>query len=135
MNLNNPAPYPSTARRCFWDAEYIASQPFCITSKLTEEELKALAEFEELKFWESLEAMEKSLISLTQDEPVEALEYSKTESIKESLNRGLLDFDQFLLSDEYQEFCEEKGLDSITSKLTEELFTKHTKKRSDFLTR
>lgn len=27
-NLYNPNPYPSKTRRCFWDAEYIASQPF-----------------------------------------------------------------------------------------------------------
>lgn len=48
-------------RLCYWDPAYIASQPFCISSKLTDQEAKELADFEELKFWERNETLKESL--------------------------------------------------------------------------
>lgn len=48
-------------RLCYWNPAYIASQPFCITSRLTDKEAKELAEFEELKFWERNENLKQEL--------------------------------------------------------------------------
>jgi hypothetical protein len=75
-HLYNPVPYPANTRRCYWDAEYIASQPFCITSKLTEQELVDLAAFEEMKFWESIEAIQAELTAKERDEMLEGLQES-----------------------------------------------------------
>ena len=63
MNLCNPLVTPAGLRCCYWDAAYIASQSFCITSKLTDKEANDLAEFEELKFWERNEILKKELES------------------------------------------------------------------------
>lgn len=67
-NLFNSNPVPSGLRLCFWHPEYIAAQPFCITSKLTQKEKKELAEFEEMKFWERAQDLQQHL-ELIDDEP------------------------------------------------------------------
>lgn len=118
-NLYNPSSTPVGIRRCYWDAEYIASQPFCITSKLTASEVKQLLEFEEMKFWERSEQMKETLSLQAYFEIEEALEEFKNDGIMAAAERGL------------------KSLDSITSKLAEELYQKHAKNinKSDYLTR
>ena len=132
MNLNNSLPVPAGLRRCFWDAEYISSEPFCVTSKLTADELISLAAFEELKFWERTESMKIELNAQAKNELAETLE--------EILNddRGI-DFDLA-----FSHMAEvEKRLDSITSNLGKDFFTNDNQKehqklvinRSDFLTR
>lgn len=61
MNLFNTNIVPEGLRHCYWEAEYIASQPFCTTSKLTEKESFQMLEFEEIKFWERNEQLKKQL--------------------------------------------------------------------------
>ena len=60
-SLYNSSPVPPGLRCCYWDADYIASQPFCISSRLTDKEAKDLAEFEEFKFWERNENLKQEL--------------------------------------------------------------------------
>lgn len=116
MNLNNSLPYPPNTRRCFWDAEYIASQPFCITTKLTEKEAKELSDFEEMKFWERCEQIKETLSLQAQFEIEETLEEIKKETLMESAEMGL------------------KGLDSYNIQTNHRLRGKNIKK-SDYLTR
>jgi hypothetical protein len=70
-SLYNTNPVPPGLRHCYWDADYIASQPFCITSKLTEKESQDLAEFEELKFWERFDSVKAELSESDLDETLE----------------------------------------------------------------
>jgi hypothetical protein len=117
MNLNNSLPVPPGLRRCFWDAEYIAAQPFCKTSKLTDQQAQDLADFEEEKFFERLDALKISLSVDARKESCELLEELKKESVFDAVTRGL------------------NMLDSITSNIGKDFFTKAHINRSDFLTR
>lgn len=62
MNLCNPLPTPPGLRHCYWEAEYIASQPFCITSRLTDQENKDLSDFEEMRLFENLDIIKQDLL-------------------------------------------------------------------------
>jgi len=48
-------------RFCYWDPRFIASQPFCITSKLTDKEAKELAAFEESRLFDGIDLIKKEL--------------------------------------------------------------------------
>jgi len=78
MNLHNDLPVPEGLRKCFWDPAYIAAQPFCITSKLTELEAQTMSDYEEQCFWDNLHQLEELL----------------KEEIKEQQETG--DFDVYL---------------------------------------
>jgi hypothetical protein len=121
MNLYNLLPVPAGLRHCYWDAEYIASQPFCITSRLSEIQAKQFAEYEELLFWERLDSLKQKLDEQARLESEETLEALKIDGVLEVAERGL------------------KRLESITSNLCKDFFTNDTKKplinRSDYLTR
>ena len=54
-SLYNPVPYPPNTRRRYWEADFVASQPFCITSKLTDEEARMLEQFEEDRLFSNLD--------------------------------------------------------------------------------
>jgi len=60
-NLYNPRITPAGLRRCFWDPAYIASQSFCITSRLSDKEARQMADFEELRLFENLDILKKEL--------------------------------------------------------------------------
>lgn len=42
-------------RRCYWDPLYVAPPPFCLSSKMTEKEIKIYSDFQEMLFNELLE--------------------------------------------------------------------------------
>lgn len=113
-SLLNNRPIPPGLRLCFWDSRYIASQPFCITSKLTETELLLMAQYEEMLFWESIESTKEFLDADSRHESEQTLDEVKKDLVMMAAEKALL------------------SLDSITSKLTPQL--KHFK-RSEFLTR
>lgn len=88
-SLYNSLPVPPGLRHCFWDADYIAAQPFCITSKLTEQQVQDLADFEEEKFYERLDALKLSLSVDARKESYELLDELKKESVFDAATRGL----------------------------------------------
>jgi hypothetical protein len=92
MSLYNPVSYPSNTRRCFWDAEYIASQPFCVTSQLSDKELKILADYEEIKFWERNEQLKLQLSAQALNELDDVLEINRQESVLELAEKELKKF-------------------------------------------
>lgn len=59
MNLFNSNPVPAGLRKCFWHPEHIAEMPFCLVAKLSEQQKKDLAVFEDQKYMERLEQLEK----------------------------------------------------------------------------
>ena len=117
MNLYNPSLVPVGLRRCYWDADYIASQPFCVTSKLTETELEALAAYEEATFWLSIEQIKKGLSKQARFEVEEVLEELKEDGVMEAAEKALKKFG----------FC--------NTQTSGRVLPKTTIKRSDFLNR
>lgn len=61
MSLYNDRPIPEGLRKCYWDPAYIAAQPFCITTKLSDHEAQLMSEYEEQCFWENLHQLEEVL--------------------------------------------------------------------------
>jgi hypothetical protein len=135
MNLYNPTPVPSGLRRCYWDADYIASQPFCITSKLTEIELIALAAYEEAAFWLSIEQIKKGLSNQARNELDESLEEISNDRAIDS--KKVVDL--YLASPKKFYFCgfkkSLKGLGCCNTQTKAGLPAKTNIKRSDFINR
>ena len=48
-------------RFCYWDPRFIASQPFCNVSLLSDKEARAMAELEEIRLFENLDIIKKDL--------------------------------------------------------------------------
>ena len=48
-------------RHCYWDPAFIASQPFCNVTYLSDKEAKAMAELEEIRLFENLDIIKKQL--------------------------------------------------------------------------
>lgn len=65
MHPHNSFPTPSGLRLCYWHPDYVPEcQPFCLVSRLSDQENKACLDFEELKFFERLE---KTKLELQRD--------------------------------------------------------------------
>jgi regulatory protein YycI of two-component signal transduction system YycFG len=77
-----------TIRLCYWNPAYIASQPFCITSKLTDKESKELADFEESRLFDGIDLIKKELQEAIfySDEEIE--QDLKTETVNAKIEQG-----------------------------------------------
>lgn len=105
-------------RFCYWDSRFIASQPFCITSKLTDKEAKELADFEESRLFDGIDLIKKELQEAIFYSAEEIEQEIKTETVNAKI---------------------QTGLDSITSKLSPEFRLSNKQQtqqlRASFLTR
>ena len=56
-SLYNPLAVSPRVRLCYWHVDYVPPAPFCLSSKLTNEENRILLDFEEVKDFERFDSI------------------------------------------------------------------------------
>jgi len=126
-------------RRCYWNPSYIASQPFCITSKLTDKEAKELADFEESRLFDGIDLIKRELQEeiFYCDDEIESLPVKKSVDVEKAVQFYIYSPKKFYFAG----FAKRANLGwiPITSKLDVEFHVhKHQQSqqlRASFLTR